>query len=267
MSDCKAYQELISRLLDEDLSEAEKARLHTHIADCPECRRMLDAFTMLQNTMADDLEEPPAELAKAVMEQVRREPVSIAKKRGKHVVRWLALAACLAIVVFSAYRFELFGRGKSAPADASIAGGAEMFLQESKAADFASADAPASAALDSMTAQATHEKLAETVAEAEPEDSGIGTDEVSIPSATSAPDQRDAAKADAPQSLDYEGERWQLAGYVEKLPEPSYSVPAASNTQADTNTESVEEETVSKTLIDGRLYLQLGEGLWAVYEK
>lgn len=267
MSDCKAYQELISRMLDEDLSEAEKARLHAHIEDCPECRRMLDAFSMLQHTMADDLEEPPAELAKAVMEQVRREPVSIAKKRGKHVGRWLALAACLAIVVFSAYRFELFGRGKSAPADASIAGGAELFMQESKTASSAPADAPAAAALDSLTAQASHEKLAETAAEAEPEDSGNGTDEVCAPSATSAPDQRDAVKADAPQSLDYEGECWQLAGYVEKLPEISYSVPAASSTQADTNAESFEEEAVSKTLIDGRLYLQLGEELWAVYEK
>ena len=53
MKPCEDYQELISRLLDGDLSEEEQSSVERHIASCPDCRAMYDAFSSLSAALRE----------------------------------------------------------------------------------------------------------------------------------------------------------------------------------------------------------------------
>lgn len=44
MIDCEKCREMISCLLDGELSQAEQSLVREHIASCPECRSVYDAF-------------------------------------------------------------------------------------------------------------------------------------------------------------------------------------------------------------------------------
>ena len=260
MSDCMEYQELISRMLDEDLSEAESERLHAHVLTCPDCRRTLDAFTMLRDTFSDDLQPPPESLAGAVMEQIRREPVSIDKKRRPHVGRWIALAACLAIVVFSASRLNLlFGRkGAAAPQAAEM----DSFLLESKAqitADGAMTPFPADAPVSAEMAESAFEDTCTAANTAE--------EPKEEPSSYSCLLRMDAGTA--PESLEYENESWRLVGYVDELPsDEAATVPmAAAAPDAEVRSEESNAPELNPILVGDRLYLPLDDGTWAEYEK
>ena len=246
MSDCEEYQELISRMLDGDLSEDESARLRAHVSECAECRRVLDAFTMLRDTMAEDLQEPPADLAAAVMEQIRQEAVPIAKKRRVSPVRWIALAACLAIVVFSAYRFELFGGGNKTASAADVANGSAQFMYAAKEAEIAVEEAPAAEPAEGYVLGSVAKDTCAPVPAA-----------IESYSQNASEHCADSAAGEAPAYLDYAGERWQPVECVEAPPDSGvYST--ATDTKA---------EELSVMLFDGRLYLDLKNGLWAVYEK
>ena len=45
MTDCEKCREMISCLLDGELSQAEQSFVREHIAACPECRSVYDAFS------------------------------------------------------------------------------------------------------------------------------------------------------------------------------------------------------------------------------
>ena len=268
MTECSLYQELISRMLDGDLSESENERLHAHISECADCRRVLDAFTMLRDSMAEDLEEPPAGFADAVMEQVRHEPVSIAKKRRLPVARYLALAACLAIVVFAASRFDLFkGKGAQMASDAAQA----PQLTENKV--MIAGDASTSAALANVltdTEETESEAFFDVAAAAE-ESADVPAEE---PQPTAAPDlyaSNEPAAPAAPQTLEYEGQTYYLKAQVDALPRRDESAPQAVAAQSEKGTDAQptrSEDTDGSqkpVCIDGLLYLQLAEELWAVY--
>lgn len=96
--------ELISCLLDGELSESEEAEVREHIAACDECKSVYDAFAALSGSVSQ-LEEPPEGLHEDIMAAVSRE------RRKKPRVVWLralSAAACLALVVFAGVRFGLF---------------------------------------------------------------------------------------------------------------------------------------------------------------
>lgn len=261
MSDCREYQELISRMLDEDLSETESERLHAHVLTCPDCRRTLDAFTMLRDTISEDLQPAPEALAGAVMEQIRREPVSIDKKRRAHVGRWIALAACLAIVAFSASRLNLlFGRkGAAAPQAPEM----NQFLLESKAQVATGgamtpfpADAPASA-------ETTTESVFEDTCDA----SNAAEDPEEEPTTYYCLLSMDAGTA--PETLEYEDESWRLVGYVDELPsDEANAMPMeAAAPDAEVRSEESFSPDLKPILVGDRLYLLLDDGTWAEYEK
>ena len=44
MSDCERNRELMSMMLDGELTAEQEAGLRTHIASCDECRRVYEAF-------------------------------------------------------------------------------------------------------------------------------------------------------------------------------------------------------------------------------
>ena len=80
MKTCEEVQELISRLLDGELNEEEQADVAEHLASCPDCRAMHEAFRSLSGAIAEGLEEPPARLHETVMADVRREATYIKAK-------------------------------------------------------------------------------------------------------------------------------------------------------------------------------------------
>ncbi len=98
MADCTRYHEMISCLVDGELSQEDEAELDSHIAVCEGCRALLDIYKL---AFTDDAVEPPAELVSGSMLRVR---AAAAKKKSsfrKKVMRYVAVAASFAIILFS----------------------------------------------------------------------------------------------------------------------------------------------------------------------
>lgn len=126
MNGCEYYQELISRLIDGELSDEGKAVLAQHLRDCAECAALFDAFSGVSQAIWEDMEEAPAHIAENVMAHVRRSGIvekntdsrrasnSRHKATGKKktmpgaVKVLLSAAACLALVIAAAYTLPAF---------------------------------------------------------------------------------------------------------------------------------------------------------------
>lgn len=119
MSSCEHYQELISRLVDEELSAEEQAVLVSHLEHCPDCAALYQAFQSISGVIAEDLEEPPEALSENVMAELRREAI---KTKNRKKRRWkgpLATAACLAVVIAAAWLIpNMFRANSAAPSEA-----------------------------------------------------------------------------------------------------------------------------------------------------
>ena len=153
MNGCEYHQELISRLIDGELSEEGRAVLAQHLRECGECAAIYDAFAGISQAIGDDMEEAPESLAENVMAHVRRsvmlekngdkaperakrhpaERKRSGNKAGVKVI--LSAAACLALVVAAAYTLPVFKGADGAqifaapkamePQTADIIGGAD----------------------------------------------------------------------------------------------------------------------------------------------
>lgn len=98
MSRCDAYQELISRMLDEPLTDAEQADLDRHLKTCEECSAFYQALTALSQEIGADLEEPPEGLHENIMAEIRRSEIK-KQNRLRPIIRVaLTAAACVALV-------------------------------------------------------------------------------------------------------------------------------------------------------------------------
>ncbi len=97
MIDCNKCREMISCLLDGELDEEEQASVHEHIASCPECRCVYEAFCAI----SDEMREPeplPEGLHDKIMSGVRAK----AKKKSRTVwIKYFSAAACLALVILA----------------------------------------------------------------------------------------------------------------------------------------------------------------------
>ncbi len=124
---CEHYQELISRMLDGDLSPEETDALREHIRSCAECRALAAAFSGLCLSLREDDAEPPISLADGVMNLIRAyeaektaEPEPISRHRAsrsrkkKHPFRSALVAACLVLVIGAGAMTTFVGRGGSA---------------------------------------------------------------------------------------------------------------------------------------------------------
>ena len=96
MSSCEKYQELISRMVDEELCAKERAALTEHIRSCPDCAALYSAFSALSRQIGGDLEDAPAELRENVMAEIRR--TEIRKKSGRILL--IVLVLLLAKILF-----------------------------------------------------------------------------------------------------------------------------------------------------------------------
>ena len=99
MNDCEEYTELMSRMLDGELSEEQTSELRAHIASCEDCRKAFDAFTSVSEALSDELCEPPEMLAKGVMFKIRNH-----KKHRVVIGKFTTLAACIALILVGAGR-------------------------------------------------------------------------------------------------------------------------------------------------------------------
>ena len=119
MSSCEYYQELISRLVDDELSAEEQAVLVSHLEHCPDCATLVQALQSISGVIAEDLAEPPEALSENVMAELRREAI---KTKNRKKRRWkgpLATAACLAVVIAAAWLIpNMFRANSAAPSEA-----------------------------------------------------------------------------------------------------------------------------------------------------
>lgn len=110
------YKLLVSAVIDGEATDDERAELAKHIAECPECAALLEAYSAVGAELADGV-EPPAKLAEGIMYRVKNEK----KKRRFAFGRFTAIAAA-AIVIVVAGRFALSGlfrAGSAEPKDAA----------------------------------------------------------------------------------------------------------------------------------------------------
>lgn len=104
MTDCNNYIEMISAMIDGELPQEQEAELRAHIEQCPDCRRVFDAFKGISCALSGELAAPPDTLAKGVMYKI-----NVQKKAHRRFAfgRFTALAACLVLVLLGAAHFGL----------------------------------------------------------------------------------------------------------------------------------------------------------------
>lgn len=97
MTDCAKIQELISAMLDGELSAEEKSIVKEHIDSCSECAQMYEMFALVSGELESDLAEVPADLKGKVMAGIKPEK----KKKGLIVSLrpYMTAAACLVLVI------------------------------------------------------------------------------------------------------------------------------------------------------------------------
>ena len=105
MIDCEKCREMISCLLDGELSEAEQSLVREHIASCPECRSVYDAFSAVSEQMHEE-ESLPDGLHEKIMSGIKAKPK---KKTGIVWIKYLSVAACLALVIFAGAKSGMLG--------------------------------------------------------------------------------------------------------------------------------------------------------------
>jgi anti-sigma factor RsiW len=71
---CEEYLDLIGQKLDGCLSPEDALRLEAHLAQCPQCRAALEAYTWIDHGLENLTEEPPADLHSRILDAVAAEP-------------------------------------------------------------------------------------------------------------------------------------------------------------------------------------------------
>lgn len=99
MSRCDEYQELISRMVDDDLTARQRASLEEHIRNCADCAALYNAFSALSRQIGEDLEDVPLDLRENVMAEVRREEIRRKNRLPRALRGVLAAAACVAVII------------------------------------------------------------------------------------------------------------------------------------------------------------------------
>ncbi len=99
MSPCEQYQELISRMVDGDLSAKEERELSAHIESCPSCAALYRAFSLLSGQVSGDLEDAPFDLQDNVMAEIHREEIRRKNRLPTMIRIVMSAAACIAVIV------------------------------------------------------------------------------------------------------------------------------------------------------------------------
>lgn len=100
---CEEALVLLSGHLDGANTPEEEARLEDHLARCPDCRRILDAYTAMDQGILELSEEPPAQLHDRIMAAVAAEAKPRRRRRIRPAVMGLAAAAVLCLALGLGY--------------------------------------------------------------------------------------------------------------------------------------------------------------------
>ena len=142
MNSCDYYQELISRLVDGEISREEQEALMAHMNTCSRCNAMYAVFHDLSDILSEEPEPLPEGLHENIMAGVRRSEIIKKNRRLRTFGLRMALsaAACALLVLFAA---SGFGPGKRA-ADVSLRTqeAAEQLYQATQAPTVESLPAP-----------------------------------------------------------------------------------------------------------------------------
>ena len=101
MNSCEHYQELISRLVDADVSREEYEELLAHMNTCSRCSALYAVFYDLSEIIgSEESTELPEGLHENIMAGVRRSDLEKKNRRALSVWRRTALtaAACAALI-------------------------------------------------------------------------------------------------------------------------------------------------------------------------
>lgn len=114
MTTCEQYREWISAALDGELSDGQQKELNAHLEVCPDCRAMAEAFQNLSALISEGQEEPPEELKRRVMDNIRSPGTRFPKKYRRILFSAAATAACVALVITVSPAFRGVSSAKSA---------------------------------------------------------------------------------------------------------------------------------------------------------
>ncbi len=228
MSQCENYQELISRMVDGDLSALEEADLARHIETCPDCAALFQAFSALSSQIGKDLEESPFDLRDNVMAEIHREEIRRRNRIPTILRSVLSAAACVALIV-GVYLGVSITQGKNlvtaaydaapAAAEENTAAAEEEVRAMPEDAPAAAEEAPAEEAADAPTLQANaveaapendHPLLGMGSAAAAPEETTQEETEAEAPAEALGETAEDEA-AEAPALEEWELTNWDLS--------------------------------------------------------
>ena len=190
MNSCEHYQELISRLVDADVSREEYDELLKHMNTCSRCSALYAVFYDLSEIIGS--EEPvelPEGLHENIMAGVRRSELEKKNRRARSVWRRTALtaAACAALILFA-----LKGISPINPAENAVVR-SEQAAEELFPAEEAAA--PEAAAAGTMPAPAAEAKPTQTPVPAAVPKESPSAEPREAAAASPAPTQEPAAAA------------------------------------------------------------------------
>lgn len=107
MESCKENIEKISAMIDGELDDSLKAEVLAHIDECPECKSAYDALSFISSALSGELAQPPETLANSIMEKITNKKKD-AKPKNPVFIRFTAIAACFALILFGASRLGIF---------------------------------------------------------------------------------------------------------------------------------------------------------------
>lgn len=115
MNSCAYYQELISTLVDGEISREEHEALMKHMKSCSACNAMYAVFHDLSDILAEESEPLPDGLHENIMAGVRRSEIMKKNRRMRKFGLSTALtaAACAVLVLFAAVGFTPGERAES----------------------------------------------------------------------------------------------------------------------------------------------------------
>ena len=142
MNSCEKYEELISRLIDEDLTDEESSQLQQHMAECEECRKLYDYMFGISEAMDESLEELPEGLHENIMAQVNR-AATIQKNRVRtsKIIRLVTGTAAVAVLVAGVVLAT--GAGRMGSSQSSMAADARISASPQLAEEAMGEEAPA----------------------------------------------------------------------------------------------------------------------------
>lgn len=108
MNSCAYYQELISTLVDGEISREEHEALMLHLNTCSRCNAMYAVFHDLSDILSEEAPPLPEGLHENIMAGVRRSELMKKNRRMRRIGLRTALtaAACAVLVLFAAAGFD-----------------------------------------------------------------------------------------------------------------------------------------------------------------